>query len=64
MNNLRTKVDDLDFGNLKTVPVDLKNLSDIVDNEVVKNRKFNTPKTKFRKNLEKKLLMQLNIKFT
>ena len=51
MNNLRTKVDDLDFGNLKTVPVDLKKLSDIVDNEVVKNKIFNTLKTKFRNNL-------------
>ena len=45
LNNLKTKVDDLDVGNLKTFPVDLKKLSD-VDNEVVKNTKFNTPKAK------------------
>ena len=35
-NNLQAKVDDLDAGKLKTVPVDLKKLSDVVDNEVVK----------------------------
>ena len=39
---------------LKTVPVDLKKLSDVVDNEVVKNTKFNTLKTKAN-NLEKKI---------
>ena len=38
---------------MKTVPVDLKKLSDVVDNEVVKNTKFNTLKTKAN-NLEKK----------
>ena len=42
MNNLKPKVDDLDVAKLKTVPVDLKKLCDVVDNEVVKNRKFNT----------------------
>ena len=46
MNNLKTKVDDLDVGKLKTVPVDLKKLSDVIENEVVKNREFNTLKTK------------------
>ena len=43
LNNSKTKVDDLDAGKLKTAPV---NLSDLVDNEVVKNTKFNTLKTK------------------
>ena len=28
--NLKTKVDDLDIGKLKTIPVDLKKLSNIV----------------------------------
>ena len=28
------------------MPIDLKKLSDVVDNEVVKNTKFNTPNTK------------------
>ena len=40
--------------NWKTLPVDLKKLSDVVDNEVVKNTKFNTLKTKAN-NLEKKI---------
>ena len=34
MNNLKTKVNDLDVGKLKTAPVDLKKLSDVVDNNV------------------------------
>ena len=45
LNNLKTKVDALDVGNLKTGPADLKKLSD-VDNEIIKNTKFNTLKTK------------------
>ena len=43
----------MDVDKLKTVPVDLKILSDLVDNEVVKNRKFTTLKTKVN-SLEKK----------
>ena len=54
LNNLKTKVDDLDVGKLKTVPIDLKNLSDVVDNEVIKNTKFNTLRTKVN-DLEKKI---------
>ena len=30
LNNLKTKVDDLNIDNLKTVPIDLKTLSDAV----------------------------------
>ena len=52
LNNLNTKLDDLDVGKLKTVPIDLKKLSDVV--EVVKNTKFNTLKRKVN-NLEKKI---------
>ena len=55
LNNLKTKVDDLDVGKLKTVPLDLKMLRDIVDNETFKNTKFNALKTKVN-NLEKKIL--------
>ena len=51
-NDLKTNVDDLDVDKLKTVPVDLKKLSEVVDNEVVKNKKFNALKTKVN-NLEK-----------
>ena len=54
LNKLKTKVDDLDVGKRKTVPVDLKKLSDVVDNEVVKNTKFSTLKTKIN-NLENKI---------
>ena len=53
MNNLTSKADDLDFGKLKAALVDLKKLIDVVDNEVVKNTKFNTLKTKVN-SLEKK----------
>ena len=52
LNNLKTKVDKLDAGKLKTFPVDLTKLSDAVENEVVKNTKFNTLKTRVN-NLEK-----------
>ena len=54
LKNFKTKLDDLDGGKLKTVSVDLKKLRDVVDNEVVKNTKFNTLKTKVN-NLEKKI---------
>ena len=54
LNNLKTKVKDLDFGKLKTVPVDLKKLSDVADNEIVKITKFNKLKTKVNI-LEKKI---------
>ena len=54
MNNTKTKVDNLDVGKLKAVPVHLKKLSDLVANEVVKNAKFNTLKKKI-KSLEKKV---------
>ena len=36
MNNLEIKVNDLDVGKSKTVPIDLRKLSDAVKNEVVK----------------------------
>ena len=36
-NNLKTKVDDLDISKLRTATLDLKKLSDVLDNEVVKN---------------------------
>ena len=54
LNNFKTKVDDLDIGKLKTVVVDLKKLSDVIDNKVAKNTKFNTLKTKVNK-LDKKI---------
>ena len=44
--NLEKTVDDFGIRKLKNVPVDLKKSSDVVDNEVVKNAKFNKLKTK------------------
>ena len=65
LNNLKTKVNDLDVGKSKSVPADLKKLSDVVDNKVVKNMKFNTLETKV-SSLENKIpdattLIHINI---
>ena len=49
LNNLKTNVGDSDVGTLKTVSINFKKLSDVVDNEVVKNKEFNTLKTKVNK---------------
>ena len=53
-NNLKKNVDDLDVGKLKTIPIYLKKISDVVDNDVLKNTKFNLLKTKVN-SLEKKI---------
>ena len=53
LNNSKLKIDDLGVGKLKAAPINLKTLSDVIDNEVGKNTKFNTLKTKVN-NLEKK----------
>ena len=37
LNNLKTKVNDLGVVKMKTVPVDLKKLSDLLDNEIAEN---------------------------
>ena len=58
LNNLKSKVYELNVGELKIVLKDLKISTDIVKNEVVKNTKFNTLKMKVNK-LDKKFLMQL-----
>ena len=52
LNNLKTKVNDLDVVKMKTVPLDLKKLSDLLDNEIAEN----TLKKKVNK---KNFLMQL-----
>ena len=43
---LKQKRDDLDVCKLKPLSLDLKKLSDVIDNEVAQNRKFNTRKAK------------------
>ena len=64
LNNLRIEVDDLDVSKLKTVPVDLKKLINVVDNEFFIKTKFNTQNTKVN-NFDKKIpnatiLIQIN----
>ena len=59
LNNLKTKVDDLNAGKSKNIPIVLKKLSDVVANEVVKNTKFNTLNT-IAITLENKFSMQLH----
>ena len=54
VNNLKTEVDKLDVGKLKTFPVDLEKINDVADNEVDENTKFNTLRRKVN-NLEKKI---------
>ena len=44
--SLKTEVDKIDAGKLKTVPVDLAKLSNVVKNDVVKTTEFNNLKTK------------------
>ena len=46
LNNLKTKIDALDVGKLKTFSLDLKELSNILDKQALNNTKFNTIKTK------------------
>ena len=54
LNNLKIKLNDLDVGKPKTVPINLKKLSDVVKNGVGKNTNFNTPNIKVN-NFEKKI---------
>ena len=54
VNNLKTEVDKLDVGKLKTFPVDLEKINDVADNEVDENTTFNTLSTTVN-NLEKKI---------
>ena len=56
LNDLKTKVDDLDVGKSKTVPIDLKRLSDVVSKEVMKKTVYNKLNTKVN-SLNKKSLM-------
>ena len=50
MNNLKTKIDDLKVGKLKAIPVDLKKLHNVVDNEVVKSTDFKEKRQKLNVN--------------
>ena len=50
----------LDVDKLKTVPVDLKKLYDVVDDKVVKNTKFNRLKSKVTKISDGTNLIHIN----
>ena len=54
LNNLKTKVNDLDFGKLKNVFADLKKISDLLDYKVVNKTKLDTLKANVN-NLDKKI---------
>ena len=54
LNNLKTKVDDLDVDMLKTFPVDLEKVSYILSKELAKNTLYNTLNIKVN-NLESKI---------
>ena len=54
MNNPRTKRGDLEAGELKTIPIDLKKLSHVEIKKGVKNTKINTLGTKVN-SVEKKI---------
>ena len=60
LNNLKTKVDDLDVDKLKTVLIDLKKLSDLVSKKVVKKTVYNKLNTTVN-NLENKDLDAINL---
>ena len=44
--SLKTEVDKIDVDKLKTVPVDLAKLSDLVKNDILKKTEYNSSKTK------------------
>ena len=55
LNDLKTKVDGLDFDKLKTVIIDFKQLSDVVIEEVLKKKMYKKLNTRVN-NLENKVL--------
>ena len=60
---MKSKVDDLDVGKIKPIPVELKKLSNVVEKNVLKNSKYNTDKQNLGKNkkiLKTKYLMLAN----
>ena len=59
LNNLKTKVDDLDVDQLKSLPTELKKLGDLVSKEVVK--KDSEQQTKYESKCFKKILDATNL---
>ena len=60
LNNLKTKVDGLDFDKLKTVIIDFKQLSDVVIEEVLKKKMYKKLNTRVN-NLENKVLHETTL---
>ena len=63
MNNLKSTTHDLDIDKMKTVPIDMKNVSHIVDKNVLKNtesKKLNTKVNNLEKNHDTSTLIQKN----
>ena len=58
------KINELDVGELKILPIDLKRLSDVVNKEVTKNTIFDALKTKVntldKKNFDVTTLIHIN----
>ena len=54
LNNLKTKINDLDVVKLKIIPMDLEKMSNLVDKKVVKKAVYDTLNTKVY-NLEEKI---------
>ena len=52
---LKTEVDKIDADKLKTVPVDLGKLSNVVDNDVVKKTDYNTKVTNIESQMQELL---------
>ena len=46
LSNLKTKIDELDIGNLKTIPIELKKFSDVVSREVEEKTVYDKLNTK------------------
>ena len=46
LNDFERKLDDLDVGKLKTVPIEVKKLNDVVHKKVPKNARINKLNTK------------------
>ena len=46
LNNLKTKVDDLDFDKLKIYPIDMKYLNDVMSNEMAKSHQHDENESK------------------
>ena len=63
-NNLKRKVDEIDIDKLKILPLDLKNLSNVVSREVLEKKLYNKVNLKVNnsesRNVDASTLIQIN----